>query len=117
MLEIAVLGPLEVRWDGQHLPVPRGKASELLVRLALEGGAYVSADRLLDDLWGTAASNTHLSTLQSKVAMLRRALRDPTLVTSRDGGYALAVAPAAVDALAARRPRLRPLACPRAATT
>jgi predicted ATPase/DNA-binding SARP family transcriptional activator len=82
--------------------VPRGKASELLVRLALEGGAYVSADRLLDDLWGTASSNTHLNTLQSKVAMLRRALRDPTIVTSRDGGYALAVAQAAVDALAAR---------------
>ena len=33
--------------------------------------------------------------------MLRRALGDPSLITSRDGGYALAVEPSEVDALAA----------------
>jgi predicted ATPase/DNA-binding SARP family transcriptional activator len=71
------------------------------VRLALEGGGYVSADRLVDDLWGAASSSTRLNTLQSKVAMLRRAFGDPTMVRSRDGGYALAVVPPQVDALAA----------------
>ncbi|HYP44192.1 MAG TPA: BTAD domain-containing putative transcriptional regulator [Propionibacteriaceae bacterium] len=101
MLEIALLGPLEVKRGGQPVPVPSGKASELLVRLALEGGAYVSAGRLLDDLWGADSGNTHLNTLQSKVTMLRRAFSDPTIVTSRGAGYALAVTPAGVDALAA----------------
>ena len=101
MLEIAVLGPLEVTRDGQRIPVPSGKTSELLVRLALEAGTPVRADRLIDDLWGAGAGDTRPNTLQSKVAMLRRALGDPSVITSRDGGYALSVEPAGVDALAA----------------
>jgi DNA-binding SARP family transcriptional activator len=34
MLTVGVLGPLEVRRDGQPLPVPSGKTTELLIRLA-----------------------------------------------------------------------------------
>ena len=60
----------------------------------------MSADRLVDDLWGADAINTRRNTLQSKVARLRRALGDPEAIVSGDGGYALAVDPAAVDALA-----------------
>jgi DNA-binding SARP family transcriptional activator len=67
------------------------------VRLSLEAGAVVDADRLLDDLWAGAA--TRRNTLQSKVARLRRALGDPSVIVSRDGGYELAVEPDAVDAL------------------
>ena len=36
--QIALLGPLEVKRDGQRVEVPSGKASELLVRLSLEAG-------------------------------------------------------------------------------
>ena len=61
----------------------------------------VSADRLLDDLWASSGRSTRRNTLQSKVAMLRRALGDPSAVISRSGGYALAVDSADVDALAA----------------
>jgi predicted ATPase/DNA-binding SARP family transcriptional activator len=97
VLEISVLGPVEVRRDGRPVTVPAGKASELLAHLALEAGSVVRAERLLDDLWAGAA--TRRNTLQSKVAMLRRALGDPALVPGADGGYALRVEPAAVDAL------------------
>jgi len=96
-----VLGPLRVTRDGQQIPVPSGKTSELLVRLALEAGTPVRADRLIDDLWGAEAGDTRPNTLQSKVAMLRRALGDPSVIISRAGGYALSVEPAEVDALAA----------------
>ncbi len=41
-----MLGPLEVRRDGQPVAVPGGKSAELLVRLALDGGATVRTDRL-----------------------------------------------------------------------
>ena len=58
------------------------------------------AERLLEDLWGADAVTTRPNTLQSKVTRLRKALGDPALVVGRDGGYALAVEPAAVDALA-----------------
>lgn len=102
MFETALLSPLEVRRGGQPVAVPRGKASELLVRLALEGGGYVSADRLLDDLSGAASSNTSLNTLQSKVAMIRRALGDPNMVRSRTPATRLPWQVAQVDALAAR---------------
>jgi len=92
-----VLGPVEVRRDGRLVPVPGGKTSELLVRLAVEAGLFVAADRLVDDLWAGAA--TRRNTLQSKVARLRRALGDPLAIASGDGGYKLAVEPADVDAL------------------
>ena len=61
-----MLGPVEVTRDGQPVPVPGGKTAELLVRLALDAGTTVSADRLLDELWGGTA--TRRNTLQSKVA-------------------------------------------------
>ena len=62
----------------------------------------MSAERLVDDLWASATTEVRRNTLQSKVAMLRRAL-GPAAVVSRDGGYALEVEPADVDALAVLR--------------
>lgn len=96
MLQISVLGAVEVRRDGRLVSVPGGKTTELLVRLALDAGVLVPADRLVDDLWAGAV--TRRNTLQSKVARLRRALGDPELIISGHGGYKLAVEPAVVDA-------------------
>jgi predicted ATPase/DNA-binding SARP family transcriptional activator len=95
VLEISVLGSVEVRRDGRLVPVPGGKTAEVLVRLALEAGVVVSADRLLDDVW--AGAPTRRNTLQAKVARLRRALGE-SLIVGGDGGYKLAVEPGAVDA-------------------
>ena len=100
VLQVSVLGPLEVRRDGQPISIPGGKTSELLVRLALEAGLVVRTERLVEELWAADAVNTRRNTLQSKVAMLRRALGEPSKVVSGDGGYKLAVDPSDVDALA-----------------
>ena len=70
------------------------------MRLALEAGELVRADRLVEDLWAADGVSARRNTLQSKVTMLRRALGDPSVITSRDGGYALAV-----DAVRRRRAR------------
>ena len=99
MLTVGVLGPLEVRRDDRPLPVPSGRTTEVLVRLALDAGQLVAAERLIDDLWGDAATTTGRNTLQSKVSQLRRALGDPALVASGHGGYTLELDPACVDAL------------------
>src|SRR4051795_4209421 len=101
MLECLVLGPVEVRRDGEPLAVPGGKTAELLVHLALAAGAPVRTDRLLDDLWGGAPTNRN--TLQQKVARLRRCLGDGSLVPGGDGAYELAVEREAVDAHRALR--------------
>lgn len=99
VLAFSVLGPIEVRRDGELLSVPAGKTSELLVRLALDAGQSVRTDRLVDDLWAADAVNTRRNTLHSKVAKLRRALGDPGVLVGLDGGYRLAVEASAVDAL------------------
>jgi DNA-binding SARP family transcriptional activator len=95
VLTVAVLGEVEVRRDGELLPVPAGKTTELLVRLALDAGASVRVDTLLEDLWSEA---TGRNTLQSKVSQLRRALGDKDLVLSSGDAYTLAVEPRCVDA-------------------
>ena len=99
MLWVSVLGPLEAYRHEQPLHVPSGKASELLVRLALDAGDLVSAERLIEDLWAAEAPNTQRNTLQSKVAMLRRSLADPGSVKARQGGYVLDLERNQVDAL------------------
>jgi predicted ATPase/DNA-binding SARP family transcriptional activator len=98
---VAVLGALEVTRDGRHVAVPAGRTSELVVRLALEAGELIRADRLVEDLWAASGVSARRNTLQSKIAMLRRALGDPPVVSSRKGGYALDVGPSDVDALVA----------------
>ena len=66
MLTISVLGPTELRRDGVRIPLASGKATELLVRLALDAGVTVRADRLIEDLWGADADVTARNTLQAK---------------------------------------------------
>ena len=103
MISIAVLGPVEVRREGQLIAVPAGKTSELLVRLALDAGSPVRTDRLVEDLWGDDSVRTNRNTLQSKIAKLRRALGDPPVVIGGDGGYTLTVDPIDVDAVSVLR--------------
>ena len=78
-----MLGPVAVERDGRRVPVPGGKTSELLVRLALEAGTFVRADRLVEDVWAEDAVNTRRNTLQSKIAKLRRAFGDPQVDRQR----------------------------------
>ena len=100
MLTVAVLGRVEVRRDCVPAVVPSGLTTTLLVRLALDAGRPVRADRLVDDLW---PEGTRRNTLQAKVSQLRRALGDPAALPGGPAGYALAVEPGAVDALEALR--------------
>ena len=99
MISVALLGPVEVRRDGDLISVPSGKPTELLMRLALSAGTMVPKERLLEDLWADEAVVTSANTVQSKVSRLRKALGDPALVVGGQLGYTLAVDASAVDAL------------------
>ncbi|MHA6783136.1 AfsR/SARP family transcriptional regulator [Pseudonocardia saturnea] len=101
MLTVAVLGRVEARSDGVPASIPSGLTTELLVRLALDAGRPVRAERLLEELWSDA-TGVRRNTLQAKVSQLRRAL-GPAALTGGAAGYTLVVDPGDVDALEALR--------------
>ncbi|RKS09095.1 putative ATPase [Nocardiopsis sp. Huas11] len=113
-MRFGVLGPLAVWTDqGRPVEVRDTKVRALLVSLLLARGATVSADRLVQDLWGDRPPAKPLPVLQARVSQLRGALdraepgsRD--LLRRRAPGYALAAADldlARFDALLARAAR------------
>ena len=79
--------------------MPAGKTTEVLIRLALDSTVTVSADRLIEDLWGVEATATERNTVQAKISKLRRALGDAAVVSGGRLGYRLDVDPSAVDAI------------------
>ena len=102
-VRIGILGPLDVR-DGAARPIevsgPRLRA--LLVRLAVDAGRTVPADRLIDDLWGGTPPAGAANALQALVSRLRVA-GGHEAIESRPGGYRLAIEPDRVDAVAFER--------------
>src|SRR5579859_2383932 len=98
MLEIRLLGPLEISDDGRSLAVPRLKPRALLAVLALNAGRVVSKDRLVDDLWGEDAPKTARHALENYVSDLRKLLGGHVVATQAPG-YLLRLDPEQVDAL------------------
>jgi predicted ATPase len=94
-VEIDVLGPLRVRVDDEVVELGPRRHREVLATLAADVGSAVSADALLERVWGQAGAST--STLQATVSRLRRRLGDGVIVTD-PAGYRLALDPDAVDA-------------------
>jgi DNA-binding SARP family transcriptional activator len=54
-MEFGVLGPLQVLQEGQTVRITGPKERALLAALLLRPGEVVSADRLIDLLWGDDA--------------------------------------------------------------
>ncbi|WP_116213039.1 BTAD domain-containing putative transcriptional regulator [Streptomyces olivoreticuli] len=102
-MRFEVLGPLQVRTDeGAPVTVREPKVRALLADLLAHHGQPLSADRLIDDLWGEAAPGNAANTLQTKVSQLRRTLElaEPGgrgLVVRRPAGYLMQVPDDAVD--------------------
>lgn len=94
-----MLDVVAVHREGVRVALGAGKATELLVRLALDAGEMVRTDRLIEDLWAEEARGTARNTLQAKVSRLRRALGDADLVKGSRHGYTLNVERRDVDAL------------------
>jgi predicted ATPase/DNA-binding SARP family transcriptional activator len=88
VLEIRLLGPLEVRLGGHPVGVSGGKRHGLLAVLALRHGRVVAVDELIDALWGEELPAAPRNAVQHHVARLRAALGQESIVGSSDG-YAL----------------------------
>ncbi|UYQ60881.1 AfsR/SARP family transcriptional regulator [Streptomyces peucetius] len=101
----SVLGPLTVLTNsGEQVAVPEAKVRALLADLLIHAGRPVSADRLVDDLWGDGDGlpRDPLGALRTKVSRLRRVLGRAQpgaekLVVSQAPGYLLRVGAQDVD--------------------
>ena len=87
------------------LPISGAKERALLGRLLISPGHVVPVDMLVEDLWDGSPPATARKSLQAHVVRLRTALEPQRpkgspgrYVARRGDGYALAVAPEAVDA-------------------
>jgi predicted ATPase/DNA-binding SARP family transcriptional activator len=100
-MEFGVLGPLQVLQPGQPVRITGPRERALLAVLLLRPGEVVSADRLIDLLWGEHAPANAPNALQAVVTRLRKALGPygKDILVTRTPGYALTVSPDQVDAL------------------
>ncbi|HET8583705.1 MAG TPA: BTAD domain-containing putative transcriptional regulator [Jatrophihabitans sp.] len=98
-MQIAILGPLEVR-DGAGRPVEvaGARVRTLLIRLALDAGRPVPVRTLVDAVWGDSPPAEETNALQTLVSRLRRTLKNPHAIVQSQAGYRLAADPADVDA-------------------
>ncbi|MFI7536613.1 BTAD domain-containing putative transcriptional regulator [Streptosporangium sp. NPDC049376] len=97
-VDFRVLGPMEVRADdGTPIRIGGPRLRAVLARLLIAHGSVVSAETLIDDLYGDAASPGAMSTLHSFISHLRRALEpsrgrrgQAKVLIARQPGYLLA---------------------------
>src|SRR5690348_12724088 len=104
VVDVRVLGPVEVRQDGRVVAVGRRRERLLLGLLLLEPGRVISTDRLQDLLWDGDPPATARGQLRANVSRLRARLdpdgsgRNGLRVLSRAGGYVVEIDADAVDA-------------------
>src|SRR5581483_8789428 len=84
-VKLEVLGPLQVCVDGTAVAVPGAKPRAILTMLGLHDGSVVSADTLLELLWGGVPPRTAGKALQTHISALRRALGDGFVLTTGAG--------------------------------
>ena len=84
-VELGVLGPLQVRRDGAPVTIPGAKPRAILTMLGLHGGSVVSADTLVELLWGDDPPRTAAKALQTHISLLRRILGDGFVLTEGAG--------------------------------
>jgi predicted ATPase/DNA-binding SARP family transcriptional activator len=95
-IEFRVLGPLEVTIDGRPIRLHGPKERAVLAVLLLEAGRSVSAERLLEAVWGGQHGSSR--SLQVYVSELRRLIGDPRRIAHDGGGYRLIVGRGELDA-------------------
>ncbi|NED99915.1 AfsR/SARP family transcriptional regulator [Phytoactinopolyspora halotolerans] len=96
-MQIAMLGPLEVRADGDVAVQVGGlRLRTLLIALALEPGRVISTSRLVEAIWADEPPERAVNAVQALVSRLRRVLPD-SVIQVHASGYRLAIEPDAVD--------------------
>ena len=95
-MQVRLFGELEAEHAGVPVPVRGAKQRALLALLALRPGQPVSADRLIDVLWGDGQAANPANALQAQIGQLRRTLGAAAILTT-EAGYALDAGPEDVN--------------------
>ena len=100
-LTFGILGSVEVLAGGRPIALGGTKQRALLAVLILHATEAVSADRLIEELWGEEPPSSAPKMLQVLVSRLRRTLEPGAVqgrfLVTRPPGYSLLVAPDQVD--------------------
>ena len=96
-MEFRILGPVEVHGDDGPVRLGGAKHRTVLAVLLLHANEVVSADRLVDELWGEEPPNTAANALQVYVSQLRKALGPGASIRRQPPGYALEIGPEELD--------------------
>ena len=99
-MQLRVLGPVEASADHRSLPLGGAKRRSVIAMLGLDANRTVSADRLIEGLWGEDAPPSAAKMVQNYVWRLRSVLGDDSgaEILTRGRGYELRIDPDAVDA-------------------
>jgi DNA-binding SARP family transcriptional activator len=95
--EVKLLGPLEVRVSGRPVQFDGAKQRKLFTALALRAPEAVPADVLIEVLWDDDPPAGTLQALQKQISRLRHRLGADLPVRHHPAGYALEIAPDAID--------------------
>ena len=100
LMQLRVLGPVEASADHRSLPLGGAKQRSVIAMLGLDANRTVSADRLIEGLWGEDAPPSAAKMVQNYVWRLRSVLGDDSgaEILTRGRGYELRIDPDAVDA-------------------
>src|SRR5690242_2778788 len=97
-MEFRILGPLEVADGDNVITLGSAKQRALLAILLLSANEVVSADRLIDELWGARGPESGRTALHVLVSKLRKALGHAGMaLASRPPGYVMKLEPDQLD--------------------
>ena len=99
---VGLLGPVRIEVDGVERSITARRQRAVLACLALHAGEAVSADRLLDDVWGDDTPDSGVRAVAYQVSKLRSLLEpdrtdEGSLITTTSAGYVLDLESAHVD--------------------
>jgi DNA-binding SARP family transcriptional activator/tetratricopeptide (TPR) repeat protein len=99
---LRLLGPMELRVDGESVPLGPARQRTVLAALAVDAGRPVPLETLIARVWDDDPPARVRTVVYSYITRLRRVLRatgDQAALVRRAGGYMLDVDPDSVDLL------------------
>ena len=97
-VDVRLLGPLDVRVEGEAVEFDGAKQRTLFTALALRAPDPITVDELVEAVWAGRPPGDGVQALQKQVSRLRQRLGEAAPILRGAAGYALGVEQQAIDA-------------------